>query len=195
MSVPLPKVLIRPAAFAKLQAYIDLCEMEISGLGSVELVGNDLLVTDLFILEQQVSPGATELDAAQISNFLIQLVMDGRDPADLKLWWHSHVRMPAFWSETDEHTAINFGNDWMLSIVGNKFGDYRCRLDIYKPEPVTLDGLELRVVPEPDKRLRDSIEQEIKRKVRLYDDLHDLPVPSDVGDSAWGGQWGHNLDD
>jgi proteasome lid subunit RPN8/RPN11 len=96
-----PQILITPQAFQKLRLYIDLCPMEIGGLGEVERDGHRFLITDLFILPQKVSPAETELDPAAMLEILECCVAEGRNPASLCLWWHSHAEMDLEWSETD----------------------------------------------------------------------------------------------
>jgi len=44
-----PEILITPQAFQKLRLYIDLCPMEIGGLGEVERDGHRFLITATFL--------------------------------------------------------------------------------------------------------------------------------------------------
>jgi len=161
-----PTVFITPSAKQKLDLYIELAEGEISGLGTVTRLGNDFLMTEVHLLEQECTGASTELSSEDVSKFLLQAVRAGLDPATIKLWWHSHASMGVFWSGTDESTAGKFGNGWMLSLVGNRRGEYLCRLDLYEPIRLTLDGLEFSVRFEPDAGLRSAIEAEVEAKVK-----------------------------
>jgi proteasome lid subunit RPN8/RPN11 len=179
-----PQVLITPLAFQKLRLYIELCPMEIGGLGEVERHDSNLMITDLFILPQKISPAETELDPAAIFEILQCCIAEGRDPASLCLWWHSHADMDVEWSAADRRTIENFPGDFMLSLVGNKAGDFACRLDIRHPIPQVLGDLGLAVLPGPDGEgdeaaLRTAIIAEMVEKLQVITrDLqyHEIPV-------------------
>jgi hypothetical protein len=78
----------------------------------------------------------------------------------------SHGGMGAFWSGTDESTAGKFGNGWMVSLVVNRKGEYKCRLDVYEPVPLVVDNIELEIAYAPVAReVKEAIEAEVKEKV------------------------------
>lgn len=160
-----PRVYITPEAKRQLDLYIKLCDSEISGLGRVISLGDDLLITEVFIFEQEVTSGSTNLNAEALSKWLVELIEAGHDPVEIKLWWHSHGTGTPFWSSTDSATASQFANNWMLSLVGNKQGKYKVRLDLYEPFRLTVDDLPLEVHLPGDETLRDKIEAEIEAKV------------------------------
>lgn len=179
-----PQVLITPQAFQKLRLYIELCPMEIGGLGQVECDEPRFVITDLFILPQKVSPSETELDPAAMLELLECCISEGRDPASLCLWWHSHADMDVEWSATDERTIETFPGDFMFSLVGNKAGAFACRLDIMRPTRQVLSDLPLTILPGPDgqadeKALRNAIITEMAQKLQVISrDLqyHEIPV-------------------
>ena len=182
-----PQVLITPLAFQKLRLYIELCPMEIGGLGEVDRDGSNLLITDLFILPQKVSPAETELDSAAIFEILQCCVDEGRNPASLSLWWHSHADMDVEWSAMDKRTIETFPGDFMLSLVGNKAGDFACRLDVRHPTPQVLGDLALTVLPGPDGEadegaLRKAIIAEMVEKLQVITrdlQFHEIAVEVD----------------
>jgi hypothetical protein len=161
-----PRVFIGPKAKRALDSYISICPDEISGLGEVIRRGSDLLITSIVLFPQEVTIGSTDLDQEQLQSFLFELVKTGQDPSRFKLWWHSHVYGECFWSSTDEATCGRFNNDWMVSVVGNKYGKYRCRLDLFNPCRVTIDQLPLEVFDPVPADFRKAIEAEIATKVR-----------------------------
>jgi hypothetical protein len=181
---PPPQVFIAPFAFQKLRLYIELCPMEIGGLGAVERSGPNFVITDLFILSQKVSPAETELDPAAIFDILQSCVAEGRDPASLCFWWHSHAEMDVEWSETDERTIESFPGDFMLSLVGNKGGAFACRLDILHPTRQVLTDLPVTIAPDgggegDEATLRASIVAEMCEKLQVITrdfELYDCPV-------------------
>ena len=140
-----PIVYITQTALKKLETYIGLCKYEISGLGSVEQIGKNVRVTDIFLFKQTVSSASTDLDIGSISDFMVECINKGIDTSKLKCWWHSHVDFSTFWSATDTATMERFNNDWMVSIVGNKKREYLTRLDVYNPFRISIDKLCLRI--------------------------------------------------
>jgi len=173
VETPLPTVSFSPQAAEKLRLYVSLCPFEISGLGEVAIVPTGFLVEDLYLLKQRCYHSYTELLPDYLSRFLISFVEQGKDPARLKLWWHSHAEMDIFWSPIDNYTARGFQNDFMLSLVTNKAGQQRCRLDLYQPLQLTLDRLEV-MLPSPapgeEEHTRNVIEKEISEQLIIYAD-------------------------
>jgi hypothetical protein len=161
-----------PEAYARLRLYVELCPSEIGGLGEVHPEGDGLIVTDLFLLDQTVSAAETELRPEAVFDFLGRCLAEGRDPAALRLWWHSHAEHEVEWSETDETTIEGFGADSLISVVTNKAGDLLCRHDTWGPHRSTLDGIG--VVP-PDaplwlaqaEALRAAVWREMVEKVSV----------------------------
>lgn len=179
MTIPRPTcIFILPLAFQRLKIYIDLCPVEISGLGEVELRGDRLVVTDLFLIPQTGTPSETELDPEHLCEFLAKHLLQGREPASLRVWWHSHGGMDVNWSRTDQETIGKFPGDFLISIVGNQRGEFLCRLDIFAPSPQTLNDLPLVALdelglqaPREPGPLRREVLAEIREKVRIF-----LPV-------------------
>ncbi|MGB2761947.1 MAG: hypothetical protein WBC21_00155 [Minisyncoccales bacterium] len=161
-----PRAFILPEAKQKMDMYIQIAEGEISGLGKARQLGRDFLAEEVFIFEQDSDFSTTELDSQAVSKWLTELVRQGKNPAEIKLWWHSHDR-DVFWSQKDNRTIDGFANKWMLSIVGNKRGDYLIRLDLYEPIRLTIDGLSLEIYYPENKTLKEEIEKEIKAKVKI----------------------------
>jgi len=159
------KVLIVPEAYARLQAYIQGCTQEISGLGTVEVEDGFPVITDIHLFEQEVSAASTDLSADDISKFLAESVRLNLDVAKLRLWWHSHANMGVFWSGTDTGTINTcFGGcDWMVSIVGNRKNEFKTRVDLYTPFRLVADSLPL-VQKFADSEL--DVTEEIKAKVK-----------------------------
>jgi hypothetical protein len=128
-----PRLRFLPEAWRKMRLWTDLCTYEISGLGLVDEDGSDFVLTDLRLVEQEVTPLATALDGAAVSNLIVDLLDANEDVDRLRLWWHSHARETCFWSGEDERTISTFQNDYMISIVTNQAGRFLARLDRYEP--------------------------------------------------------------
>jgi hypothetical protein len=139
-----------PDAWQKLSLYVRLAEGEVGGLASVAQAGPAaFLMTDCFLIRQRATDVDNELDPAATSIFLIDHLQTGRDPAELRLWWHSHGRESVFWSTDDERTIDHFGGEWLVSLVGNQRGKFLARLDFYEPARQTLGWLDFTPPCEP----------------------------------------------
>lgn len=160
-------IYITPWAKMKLDAYIDAVTTEISGLGKAVVRDKAIYIEDIYLLKQESGGSDTDLDQQAIAEFMMELMEKGEDIASLKVWWHSHANMNVFWSGTDSDTAKKFGNGWMVSVVGNRRGEYKCRLDVYDPiyifDENALFAIEL---PTLTKEMKSSIDEEVKDKVK-----------------------------
>jgi hypothetical protein len=163
----LARIFIASEAKQKLDLYIKHTDSEVSGLGTVAVIENNFLIKDIYLFEQECTGSDTDLSQEDVAKLILESVRLGLDPSGLKLWWHSHVNMSTFWSPTDKATAGRFGNGWMLSIVGNKNGDYLARLDLYNPIRLTIDNLKLEVYQSASDELIEKIKKEIKEKVKI----------------------------
>ncbi len=166
------QVILSPLASLKMTYYIDVIDYEISGLGIVEkLSSGDVLVTDIFLLEQEVTGAETTLDPAALGKFWNEKLNEPDFPVEkVKLWWHSHVDMSVFWSTTDIATIENLDTEqdeenWWLSIVGNKSGDRKARIDVYKPHRMHQDDIDL--IVGADMTLKEDIRKEVEEKVTI----------------------------
>lgn len=161
-----PQVLITPLALQKLNSFIDLCDVEISGLGIVEKVGElSFLIKDVFTLRQSGSGGGTKLHDDAVGELMGKYLAENKKLEELKLWWHSHVNFNVFWSSTDWRTARCFSNNWMLCIVGNKKGEYLARLDIYEPFPMVIDQIPIHLALQPDNPIVELCRKEMTQNL------------------------------
>ncbi|OHB22477.1 MAG: hypothetical protein A2939_02870 [Parcubacteria group bacterium RIFCSPLOWO2_01_FULL_48_18] len=162
-----PEVRIQPAAIQKILAYADFCPVEINGFGIVKrLEGNKFLITDAFILPQTVSSISADMDDLAYNRFIVELVQNGLDPYACKLQWHSHVDAPAFFSPKDLRTIRGYLTDFMISLVVNRWREYQCRIDVYKPFPLSLDVPVLAVLSEASQEVLDGCIEDIRAKVK-----------------------------
>jgi hypothetical protein len=172
-----PDITIKDDVYRRLKAYADLCDNEISALGSVRIEENRILIEDVFLFDQVVTGSSTDISTTAIANFITDYIKKGKDPSVLKFWWHSHARMGVFWSGTDTGTIDRFSSDWMISMVSNKNGDIKVRVDVFEPFRMYMDDLPLLV--EYDKSMNDAIRKEINQKVKTqyFPDFKDVLQP------------------
>lgn len=138
--VAIPQVCITLRAFQKLRLYIHQCSFEICGLGTVDVRSpNEVWVTDVFALPQEVTGASTSLEEGTLAQFIIDAVGDGTLER-IKCSWHSHVGFGSYFSFTDRETIEQFASaDFFISIVGNKHDEFLCRLDIFNPMRVSVE--------------------------------------------------------
>jgi len=163
------EVIMPLRVYHKLFTYVSLVTEEISGLGKIERVGNTLIITDVFLFKQRNSAASTILDNDDLANAQYEIIQRGEDPSNLKLWWHSHNTMGTTWSGTDDRCCAEFDNgEYLLSLVVNQDRDMRCRIDIYQPFKLTIDGISVQVqdiLKQEEDSLIDECQKEILEKV------------------------------
>ncbi len=162
------RVEIEAEAWECVRQWTHLANGEYSCLGTV---GDDLYVREVHLLEQDSTDTATELDPDAVTRLL--LAVD--DPAKVRAWIHSHGDMQCFWSTTDEECIEGLANEsFLVSIVVNKAGDYRCRVDLFHPVRLTIDKVPV-VVRVRSPGLAVDCKREFDRKVR------EVPVQLMIG--------------
>jgi hypothetical protein len=174
VSISKPTIYMMAEVKRRFDAYIANINEEISGLGTVELIEGKFVITEIFLLEQTVSGASTDLDPQAVAKFMESLLMqEGGDIkfSKIKFWWHSHVNFGTFWSGQDESCISTISDSWFISMVGNKSGSIRIRLDLYPPAvPIRIvcDDLPLVVLKAEDDEFTKLIRVEISEKVKQY---------------------------
>lgn len=164
-----PEITLSPEAYQEIQAYVDLCDKEISGLGSVvfDPFTNSYFVSKVYLLDQEVGPAHTDLDDQAVAKLLYQHSISGEE-GELHFWWHSHVNMGTFWSSTDHDTMDAIGNNGIcIAAVFNKKGDKKGAIVLnQKDSPhIKFDDVKINIA-HPILVDYDFIKSEIKGKVR-----------------------------
>ena len=160
------KVKITKEARLKLRYYTENCPTEISGLGKVRERPGFLEIYDIEIFEQVVSSAHSDLDPDSLAKFLHEKYTAGESTKDYKVWWHSHVNMEAYFSSIDDYTINNSSEfPYLISIVTNKRGEIRARIDMQQPLSLTFP-VELETLLEDDNKLREKCKIEVYEKVR-----------------------------
>jgi len=141
------KIIFPIKVYQKFRSYIENCDEEISGLGKIVKTDGVITIQDVKIFTQTTSAAETTMDKKAVGKFYDDLMKNGEQLSDWKLWWHSHAKMDVFFSGTDIATIDDFDNDlkddnWMLSIVGNHAADLLARIDIYQPIRCTMNEID-----------------------------------------------------
>ncbi|MFH1211478.1 MAG: hypothetical protein V1659_00950, partial [Candidatus Woesearchaeota archaeon] len=171
----------------KLFGYVNAVTGEVSGMGLVEKIKDMFVVTEIFLLKQECSYSTTEIDSEDLGKLMLELTRQGKE-GSLKLWWHSHGSMNAFWSTTDKHTArILSGSNWMFTAVVNKEGKIKISLDVSIPFHHVADDIQVSIYDPDTSRIFEICKKEVKEKVKeekisngkqreMFDDLELCPV-------------------
>lgn len=149
----------------RLTAFIQVCPTEVNGFGYLDRTGDRFYLDDVFILEQTATPTGVEVTAEALARHLYELARDGGNAGRMRFQWHSHVNMEAYFSGTDLDNIEHYNGDWMISLVGNKHGDYELRLDVFRPFRVWTP-IELRVTTILDPEVVRHCSEEVGSKVR-----------------------------
>ncbi len=129
------------AVWTKVMHWIDKSPVEVSGLGKVvfdEKTGI-FRVIDAFLVQQENSGGDTEMKDTAVAKLMYET---HKQPGRLCWWWHSHVNMNAFWSNTDTDTIKKLGGGgWVVATVLNKKREYRSAYMQAAPNRMFIDNL------------------------------------------------------
>jgi hypothetical protein len=139
------QVWIDLAAHEKLWAWTKLAKGEVSMLGLVEDTPAGPAITDLFLLRQTCTSATTDMDQADVAKLLFDLAAAGLE-GQLRAWVHSHATMDVFWSRTDDDCVEGLAAEpYCVSVVVNKRGDVRARVDVFRPVRFTIDDVPVKL--------------------------------------------------
>lgn len=148
----MPIILITPIAYVDIILAIDICPVEVSGLGDVERHGDEWRIESAVVIPQTCGFASTRFDELAYNRYLAKLAKQGRtlEVDSTHLWWHSHVNDKARFSLIDlDYIENTFGknvpcsakNPWLVSIVGNKSHRLDVSLDIFRPEYIRYEHI------------------------------------------------------
>lgn len=188
---PKIKISISQADWDRINMYVKLSDIEISGFGLIknERIKDKYMVNNKIVLEkllplpkQENTPTTTEVKCDDLEQFIQQEVPEYKDRKRVGLWWHSHVDMGAFWSSTDEQNIDEWSKSPILiSIVLNKRGDYKIRYDMLTPHKHTCEDVELEIVRSDDLEKECATEIEAKCKSPSYHRENTSVIVDEVG--------------
>lgn len=159
------QVLMDLSAHEKMWAWARLARGEVSMLGLVEDTPEGPVIADVFLPGQTCSSSHTEMDPADVARLLVDLEAVGR-AADLRAWIHSHGEMEVFWSRTDDECIERLANgSYVVSVVVNRNGRVRARVDVFRPMRIVIDDLPVRLRV-PDQGVEEACRSEFQARVR-----------------------------
>ncbi len=182
----MPKVLLSAEAEKQLRVWTQAAQGEFScfGVTEVDKDSGAIVVKEFFLPEQTCTDSHTSPDRESMGALMTELVKAGYDVSDLRCWAHSHADMECFWSSEDSETVDQMDNDdWLLSIVTNKAGHFRARLDLYKPWRITVDQIKVGFLAsvEHDKALEAELKDKVSNGKNSMFDWPNRQAPADIG--------------
>lgn len=143
---------------------------EISGFGSVVKEDGVYRVVDAILLPQKNGRAHTEIDGADVgkAEFLLKDA-DG----EMRLWWHSHVKMGVFWSDTDTDTIKELGqHGWILATVFNQNWQHRSAVYYGKDIDIFVDELDTRHKFSLTEEMCEPWDEEFEKNVEAHKVIH-----------------------
>lgn len=143
------RVLIPHEIYQKVMYWVRKSDKEVSGLGTLRVVGEDLLVTEAVLVPQVNGSAHTDIEPADAAKVAYDFHQRGLGA--IRWWWHSHVNMSVFWSGQDKATMkLLSEHGWIAASVFNKKEEIRSAVSMGIPIPLLADELQtiiLREVP------------------------------------------------
>ena len=120
-----PIVLFSSDAILKMKLYTKEVNDEVGWLGTVNKIGNNYYVSDVFLFEQDVHGTTTEITPEGLTTFAEEILQeeDGVEKwNNMKLWGHSHVNMGVFASSQDDKQIkeLKANTDFFIRVIMNK---------------------------------------------------------------------------
>ena len=131
----MPRILISPEAYKRMQLYVELARLEVGWLGTAErLESGDYFIEHVFLLRQTAGAAHARISVEGQTELYTDLMRAGRreDTRRLLFWGHSHVRMDTAPSPQDDATMVELKeqrNKWFIRGILNKLG--RATFDLY----------------------------------------------------------------
>ena len=120
-----PMVLFSSDAIMKMKLYTKEVNDEVGWLGTVNKIGNNYYVSDVFLFEQDVHGTTTEITPEGLTTFAEEILQeeDGVEKwNNMKLWGHSHVNMGVLASSQDDKQIkeLKANTDFFIRVIMNK---------------------------------------------------------------------------
>lgn len=153
---------VEPIVLASIYKYAEIADGEISGFAFFDEERQS--VNQLFpLLSQECTGTETEMNEKVMSELSLT-----KWSAKLNVWWHSHVYMGVFWSDTDKSAIESLGLTipYLISIVVNKKREYKARIDWFTPTRATIEDVVLDMDFTISEKRANLLAEEVKKMVK-----------------------------
>lgn len=169
------KIWIPQDIWHKMHYLVKKCKYELGGHLEIEEKNNNIIVRGLHLPAQAVSSGSYSPSSKHFAN------VAKKNPqllSKIKGWFHSHANHIVCWSHDDETTisnSLSVFKDFCLSVVVNKEGEYKIRLDVNdNGEVESYDNLPLHMLMGENKEMEKVITKVIQSNVKKEDFIDSL---------------------
>jgi len=162
-----PIAVIDKKDFDLIFGYVLSHPYEIDGRGYVYPNENILNIKDVFILPQKTGLGYVDEEEGAIHKYVAENIRNGFDFDKMNFQWHSHPD-EVYFSSKDRSSARKWGKtmNFVLSLIVNKEFEYVCRLDVFKPVPLSIQ-IPLIVTHKISDKTMQFCQSEIAEKVTI----------------------------
>lgn len=160
-----PKVIINDMVFLKIMHWINKSEDEVSGLGWIKQEKDGTIrVIDAILLPQKNTGVTSDIDPQDVGKAMYEM---RNSEGEMRWYWHSHVNMGVFWSQTDFDTIKKLSAaGWFVSSVFNKRKEIKTCLSTVEPWPAIIDDVQTVISPrEIDASIIASWDESYKKNV------------------------------
>lgn len=181
----LPRVLVSREAYEDMYCLVDECRHEVGWLGAVRRLGQDFLIEQVFLFDQEAHATTCEITPdglAAVAQELISSRPDGMDICNrLCFWGHSHAQMgtsPSGQDESQFRELASAGHEFFIRGILNKDGRMEFTIWLVALGLVIRDAAWELYEPADEAR-RARWQQEIAAKVR--EKKIEIPVLTGAG--------------
>ncbi len=167
-----PRILISRDAYEDMYVIVDEVDKEVGWLCSVERIGNDFLIKEVFLLEQESHSSTCEITADGLAQFASQILSEREDGLEvvnsLRCWCHSHCNMGTSPSGQDESQMAVFvenGCSYFIRGILNKQGRMEFTLFLYDIG-IKITDVAWELYEPTDESRREKWKAEIAEKVK-----------------------------
>lgn len=135
-----PQLIFPMEVFQQLDFYYRTYKTEFQLMGFVTKdEQNGFTVAELVLNDHNAGYAHADLDQDAFPALLDRLKNEGKDITTLRFQAHSHGKIAAMFSDQDIGTIKHaYACDWMISFLGNINRNYKARLDIFEPIPLSI---------------------------------------------------------
>lgn len=168
-----PRILITPEAYKDMYQIVNLVDTEVGWIGNVSRLGNDFLIQEVFLPEQEVHATTTEISSGGLAIWATEMLLARADGLEvingIRFWGHSHVQMgtsPSWQDDSQMRIFAESCDDYFIRGILNKLGRMEFTLYLFNI------GIEIHDVewsiysPEEDQARKEKWLAEIAGKVR-----------------------------
>ena len=151
---------------------MDQVDKEVGWIGTVERVGRDYLIKEVFLLDQEAASTTCEITPDGLAEWAGQVLSERTDGMDVvnsvRFWGHSHVNMGTSPSHQDESQMKVFAeacDDFFIRGILNKAGRMEFTLYIFSIG-IEIEDVDWQLYEPTSNTRRAKWQAEIRTKVR-----------------------------